>query len=120
MPAAPTPAKIAKAIAAAAAERSFEKRGDAWYSITVATNSGSGSDDEQEALRHHHKMIGFDALKRLGFDDDETHEFDWHRWPMDSAEAFVAAGVAAWAEVLEARAHTAPFDALVRAMCGRA
>lgn len=114
---APTARKIAAAIKAASAARSFEQRGDAWYSIKLTSNSGSGNIDREEALRHHHKMIGFDALERLGFDGDETHEFDWHLWPMASAEEFVGAGVAAWAEVLEARANRDPMSILAEAFC---
>jgi hypothetical protein len=112
--------RVEAAIAASAAERSLEQRGDHWYSIEIATNSGSGCDGKEETARQHHRLIGFAALERLGFNRYDTHEFDWHKWPADTAEAFVAAGLADWREVLEARASRDPMAALAEAMCAQA
>lgn len=112
----PSSRKVSAAVARAAAKRVFEKRGDAWMSIVIATDSGQGRYDEAEALSQHHRLIGFDALERLGYDRDETHEFDWHLWPTETPRAFVDAAVAAWTEVLEARAQRLPFDLLVCAV----
>jgi hypothetical protein len=116
----PSPRRVQSAITKAANARSFEKRDDAWFSIVKATNSGCGDFDEMRALAQHHRLIGFDALKALGFSDDETHEFDWHLWPTETPLAFVAAGIAAHSEVAEARAKRLPFDMLVRAVIAQA
>jgi hypothetical protein len=112
----PEATKIASAVSRATRARLFEKRGDAWLSIVKDTNSGHGSYEEDTARAQHHRLIGFDALKRLGYDADETHEFDWHLWPTETARAFVDAAIAAHKEVADARASRLPFDLLVRAV----
>ncbi len=112
--------KVKRAIARCTAKRRFEQKGDAWYSTVIATGSGQGRYDEAEALAQHHRLIGFDVLATLGYSDDEMRDFDWHLWPTDSVEAFVAKGIAEWTEVLNARAELAPINALISAVTGRA
>lgn len=108
--------EVARVVKVCGGHRRFEQIGDAWYSTDVRTNSGHGRHDEAEALAHHHRLIGFEALKKLGYNDSDTHDFDWHLWPTDSALAFVQRGIAEWSEVTEARATVNPFHALVAAM----
>jgi hypothetical protein len=115
----PSPAQIKRAVAVATKGRRFERNGDAWYSYSVATGNGQGRFDEAGALAQHHRLIGFAALIRLGYDDDETHDFGWHLWPTDTPLAFVECGVREWTECLSARAEMAPINALIAAVIGR-
>lgn len=111
---------VARTVARCTKARRFEQKGDAWYSTDIATNCGHGRFDEAEALAHHHRLIGFAALKKLGYPESETHDFDWHLWPTDTPLAFVEEGVRQWQEVAAARAAMEPFTTLINAVLGRA